>query len=73
MRNYTTRKVATRTPECKEQLDAAHAMPGSADTNPSSSPALTPEAAAAREPVQGRPGIPGQLPGTTFPKPARKP
>lgn len=73
MRSYTTRKVATRTPECQEQLDAAHKMPGTADTNPSSSPMQTQQAADAREAVQGRTGIPAQLPGTTFAKPPRKP
>jgi hypothetical protein len=40
MRSYTTRSVATRTPEAQAQIDAAHAMPGA--------PAMTPEAAAAK-------------------------
>lgn len=65
------RKVATRTPETQAEIDAAHAMPGSADTNPSSTPLQTPEAAAARGPVQGRDLIPAKLPGTTWGKPAR--
>lgn len=67
------RKVATRTPETQAEIDAARAMPGSADSNPSSTPLQTPEAAAARAPVQGRDRIPAQLPGTTWAKPARKP
>jgi len=64
--DFTTRKVATRTPEAQEQIDAAHKMPGSADPGAATQPVVTPEAGAAREPVKGRPGIPGTLPGTTW-------
>lgn len=44
MRNYTTRKVATRTPEAQEQIAAAHAMPGGPNQDRPGAPLMTPEA-----------------------------
>jgi hypothetical protein len=48
MRSYTTRSVATRTPEAQAQIDAAHAMPGGPNQERPGAPAMTPEAAAAK-------------------------
>ena len=47
-RSYTTRKVATRTPEAQAQIDAAHAMPGGPRQDREGAPAETPETAAAK-------------------------
>jgi hypothetical protein len=46
--NYTTRKVATRTPECQAQIDAAHAMPGGPRQDREGAPAMSPEAREAK-------------------------
>ena len=48
MRSYTTRKVATRTPEAQAQIDAAHAMPGGTNQDRPEAPAMTPEAREAK-------------------------
>jgi len=48
MRRYTTRTVATRTPEAKAQIDAARAMPGASNQDRPGAPAETPESAAAK-------------------------
>jgi hypothetical protein len=44
MRSYTTRTVATRTPEAKAQIEAARAMPGGPNQERPGAPAMTPEA-----------------------------
>lgn len=48
MRQYTTRTVATRTPEAKAQIDAARAMPAASNQDRPGAPAETTEAAAAK-------------------------
>lgn len=59
------RTVAKRTPEAQAQIDAAKVMPGSANPPTVAEPAKSDDVRAAHGPVQGRPGIPGRLPGTT--------
>ena len=46
--NYTTRKVATRTPEAQAQIDAAHAMPGGPRQDREGAPVQTTEAREAK-------------------------
>jgi hypothetical protein len=57
-----------RHPEAREQIAAAKVMPGNGDPEMKTDPEETAEASAAEQPVKGRAGIPGVLPGTTFGK-----
>lgn len=61
-RSYTTRKVATRTPEAQAQIDAAHAMPGGPRQDREGAPAMTPEAAQAKVEGPMRPAPRGGKP-----------
>lgn len=63
MRKYTTRSVATRTPEAEAQIAAAKVMPGDETPNGPARPVPTPTAEDAHASVAGRPGIPSRLPG----------
>lgn len=60
------RSVAKRTAETQSQIDAAKIMPSNGDPDMRSDPEETPDANAADQPIKGRAGAPGVLPGTTF-------
>lgn len=62
MRKYTTRSVATRTPEAEAQIAAARAMPGGPNQDRPAAPAESPEAAAAKVEGPMRPAPRGGKP-----------
>lgn len=62
MRSYTTRTVATRTPEAKAQIEAARAMPGGPRQDREGAPAMTPEAREAKVEGPMRPSSRGGKP-----------